>query len=85
MPRGAPPTDRRQQSGAPPSDRHDQSGAPPSDRRKQFCNRLNASKVEIAKDILETFLTEQFEGGRHSDRIAKIHALEEAPRAAKRA
>ncbi|GKT35916.1 putative multi-domain containing protein [Aduncisulcus paluster] len=32
--------------------------------------------IEIAKDMVDTFLSTEFEGGRHSDRIKKIHALE---------
>jgi ribose 5-phosphate isomerase B len=32
--------------------------------------------VGLAKEIVDTFLGAQFEGGRHARRIAKMHALE---------
>lgn len=31
---------------------------------------------EVAKDIVDTFLQTEFEGGRHADRVKKITALE---------
>lgn len=31
---------------------------------------------ELAKDIVDTFLTTDFDGGRHAVRVEKIHALE---------
>lgn len=32
--------------------------------------------VEVAKEIVDVFLSEGFEGKHHADRVAKIHALE---------
>ena len=31
---------------------------------------------DVATDIVKTFLTTDFEGGRHTDRVAKIHKIE---------
>ena len=33
----------------------------------------------VAREIVEIFLATDYEGGRHARRVAKIHALEEAP------
>lgn len=32
--------------------------------------------IEVAKEILNTFLTEQFDGAHHVARLAKVHSLE---------
>lgn len=37
----------------------------------------------VAEDILRAFLTNQFEGGRHERRVAKLHAVEQRGIAAK--
>jgi ribose 5-phosphate isomerase B len=33
------------------------------------------TSLETAREIVETFLTTEFEGGRHEGRVSKIHAL----------
>ena len=33
--------------------------------------------TELAKDIIEAFLSSEFEGGRHARRVSKINALDE--------
>lgn len=52
----------------------------------RMCRRHNNANVlclggrvvgrELALSIVETYLTEEFEGGRHQNRIDKIHAIE---------
>lgn len=34
--------------------------------------------MEVAKDIVDTFLSTAFEGGRHEARVAKINAMDDA-------
>lgn len=42
-----------------------------------LCLSQKYTSIEVAKEILETFISTKFEGGRHSRRVEKITNLEE--------
>lgn len=48
-------------------------------RQHNNCNMIaigeRLSSLPLAKDMVHAFLTTEFEGGRHTDRVAKIHSL----------
>ena len=60
---------------------HTRAGAPQSDHAQH--NNANVLAIggrttgpEVAKDIVDAWLGASFQGGRHSERVAKIAALE---------